>query len=171
VIRWGCLIRWHALHCEMPSGIRPNKTVGPCRHCACGVGNYPRNAHRCGLVYFGSGRYLYFRSCRQADLLLKPRGPSGPRGFYFYPAGPYGWTVRRKALWAQRRDLRRLDNLSRWPVPEWHNSRGRHLIKGPFRTHRLRIIPATWVTLLLRKGSQGAPACRSRGRRIRDRSP
>jgi hypothetical protein len=40
----------------------------------------------------------------------------------------------------------------------------------PARTHGLRIIPETWVTLLLRKGSRGAPACRSRGRSIRDHS-
>jgi hypothetical protein len=36
--------------------------------------------------------------------------------------------------------------------------RARQYFAGPFRTHGLRFIPETWVTLLLRKGSREAPA-------------
>jgi hypothetical protein len=42
---------------------------------------------------------------------------------------------------------------------------------GPFRTHGLRFIPKTWVTLLVRRDLQGVRACKSRRRSIRDHNP
>jgi len=42
---------------------------------------------------------------------------------------------------------------------------------GPYRRHGLRIIPETWVTLSVRRGSRSVRACMSRGRSSRDHSP
>src|ERR1700719_1505007 len=43
--------------------------------------------------------------------------------------------------------------------------------RGPFRTHRLRFIPETSVTLLVRRGYRAVRVCMSRGRSSRDHSP
>jgi len=42
---------------------------------------------------------------------------------------------------------------------------------GLFRTHGLRFIPETWVTLLVRRDFRSVRACMSPGRSTRDRSP
>ena len=42
---------------------------------------------------------------------------------------------------------------------------------GPYRRHRLRFIPETWVTLLARTGWAVVPVCMSHRRSILDRSP
>jgi SAM-dependent methyltransferase len=43
--------------------------------------------------------------------------------------------------------------------------------QGPFRTHGLRFIPKTWVTLLARWDLQGVRACKSGRRNTRDHDP
>jgi hypothetical protein len=120
----GC---WEQRRHGTPCGIRSSRTVAACRRCPCEVQIFPRNVRIGWLVDFGWWEYLYFRSSQPADLSLEPRVHCRTRGFYFLgqAADLCGWTTPRKALWAQRGHLRRLDKLSRCPAPEWHNSRGR----------------------------------------------
>jgi hypothetical protein len=57
------------------------------------------------------------------------------------------------------------------PRSDVHFRLGRPSPNGPFRTHGLRFIPKTWVTLLVRRDLQEVRACRSHRRNIPNHNP
>lgn len=96
--------RWEGCLC----GIPVSSIVAACRRCLYAAQTSGSIVHRLCVGNFRSRvaqyfpaannllaelrerRYLFFRSCRQADHFLEPRGKPSPWGFLFSAAGPKG---------------------------------------------------------------------------------